>query len=162
MKNLFLKYLRFRLKGACYLKPPLGWHPGFEKVSIFRMVRYYFKYFIWKIETRLHERYGKEIRDEWEAKHLKQKWDFDRLQLQEYGSEASIEGPTGIEGIRCCPPATEKWAKGYKPWDFSRYVLIPTPKNPRGYDFFADTANKSLQQLNWEDDHGIYILEGGR
>lgn len=68
MKNLILKYLRFRLKGAYNLKPPLGWHPEFEKTSIFRKSCYYFKYFIWKLETRMLEEYGKEIRDEWEKK----------------------------------------------------------------------------------------------
>lgn len=96
------------------------------------------------------------------VKPFVQEWDWDKLQLQEYGSDLSTEGPTGKEGVECCPPASKKWREGYKPWDFSRNVVPPTPKNPRGYDFYAPDSEKSLQQLYWEDEHGIYILGGGR
>jgi hypothetical protein len=65
-KELMLKYLRWKLNGACNFKPPLGWRKDIKPPRIHKRMIYHVKYGWYKFHENLNKKYGAEITTAWE------------------------------------------------------------------------------------------------
>lgn len=65
-KELIVKYLRWKLNGACHFKPPLGFRIVNPRPRIDKRIIYYVKYGWWKFHENLNKKYGAEITTAWE------------------------------------------------------------------------------------------------